>query len=256
MNNKRLIKRFLLCFALIESVSVLAAPSEFIIKLDGSEPQYLEFNGVPRLDTAVVTALSHQHTASADIDWLNSAFYDLSAQDTLFNTVSAVIADQMNLADQENQELWLALQKDVGEWRYAQRVFAPLDPDITRLDSTKNPRLKGKWLLAFHTKVNSVWVLGNIADSGKYPWQTRQSAEDYITQAGGSDFDISHVFVIQPNGLVEKHSVANWDPSFKEVAPGAIVYIPLPTKTPRLHPEYTMDDPNKMIIELLRNRIQ
>ncbi|MGO1298830.1 MAG: capsule biosynthesis GfcC family protein, partial [Vibrio sp.] len=128
-------------------------------------------------------------------------------------------------------------------------------PDTTRVDADMNPLITGKWILNLQTHTNSVLVLGNVKHMGEQPWQQRQDALTYAHSAGLLTSPLSELTVIQPDGQVETHPVAYWNRDFHEVSPGAIVYVPMPHAHAWFAVEKSNVSTNRVIVDLLRNRL-
>lgn len=237
------------------SMSVQAAPSEFLIQSNG-QSTYLNFDAIPRLDAAVLSVLQKQNIDPQRVDWLQSTLFDLSSPYRYREVVMDTLFDQLNLANGSDKARWAQFIKQLQVWRYGKRIFLPLDPDATVLDKEKNPKLKGKWLLQLSFSSDPVWVLGDVDKPGKYPWKLRQDAKEYTEDAHSQQPFSDEVYVIQSDGVVEKHSIAYWQSSYQEISPGSIIYVPFDTVKSTFHPEYTIDNPNDMVVELLRNRIR
>lgn len=232
-----------------------AAPSEFLVH-HHAQNSYVNFPNVPRLDQAVLSILHNNKIDSQNIDWLTSSLFDLSSPYEFRRRVMSMVSEQVDLSDDsEDKVRWSHLLTQLERWQYSKRIFLPVDPDITSLNKEYNPNLAGKWLLDLNENSHSVWVLGQVDKPGEYQWHHRTSARQYIKEASWQSYD-EFVYVIQPDGKVEKHSVVYWDNGFLEVAPGATIFVPMPFVQSPLHPEYTANNPNEMIVELLRNRIQ
>ncbi|WP_354004736.1 capsule biosynthesis GfcC family protein [Vibrio stylophorae] len=62
----------------------------------------------------------------------------------------------------------------------------------------------------------------------KLPFQATQSAKDYLEQASILRYmGLDEVYVIQPNGHLEIHTVAYWNENSRGIAPGAIILSPI-----------------------------
>ncbi|BCK18623.1 capsule biosynthesis GfcC family protein [Vibrio cholerae] len=215
----------------------------------------LRFSEPVRLDHAVIQTLQHYQLGMQDVDWVSSGLFDLSHAFLFKRDVLLKIVEMQSLAPESQRVHWSSLDKQLRSSDFAKRIFTPVDPDWTRIAPQDNPRLHGQWLLNLIKKPNYVSVYGAVKKPGNIKWVNRQSAKDYAQAAGLVDEQISEIVVIQPDGVVQKHSVAYWNMTFAEVAPGAIVYVPMPLHDSSFYPDTPSTDANQLVIELLRNRL-
>lgn len=256
-------KRVILCFSAMISVaasfSALASSANVDITFNHQDTISASFPHIPRLDEAVLEGLQKTQADWEKIDWLASGLYDLNSPFLLKQQVLRTLQKQKQTALQQNNPswyYWYQLTRDLKEINFEKKVFQSVDPDITRLDVSKNPRLHGHWLITLQENEKSVLVLGNIKNSGKRPWQQRKGAIYYAKASGLLDGSISEITVIQPDGHVEKHSVAYWNKNFSEIAPGATIYVPIPIERPLVHLQKdNHQNANDLVVELLRNRL-
>jgi len=216
----------------------------------------------PRVDEVMIASLTALKQTNNNIDWINTRLYDLSTPDTLPQRVMNILTDQYNLADNNHKYTLQGLIQFIKKSQFAHRVLTPLDPDVTRLHPRKNPKLKGHWLVILKQKrhQNTMTIMGDVFNPGIYQWKNNTDAWSYLrTTENHDNLNEFHptVDVIQPDGKVEKHDAKQWDDGlFYDIAPGAVIYVPFPIISSSLHPMNTMEDPNRLIIELLRNRIR
>lgn len=116
------------------------------------------------------------------------------------------------------------------------RAMYALDFDAVRVKTENNPELANDMLLVLPPRPNSVKIVGAISEtiytsrqSGflQRPWTERSNAADYLKSlVRFQAADSSYVWVIQPDGETEQHPVAYWNSEHKDIAPGAIIYVP------------------------------
>ncbi|MCE0493797.1 capsule biosynthesis GfcC D2 domain-containing protein [Vibrio salinus] len=245
---------------------IQATPTIINVQYGSFVPNYstqferqLRFKQVPRADKAVLTTLTALGLRQQNIDWLNSRIYDLSSPEQLKKRVMDILVDQYDLADNQTKYTLQGLMQFIKKSTFGHRILMPLDPDITRLNPRLNPRLKGKWriLLKSGKHTNSITIMGNVFNPGIYQWHNFKSARFYLNDTDNMDNVNTEVTVIQPDGKIETHLVKQEGIlHFQDIAPGAILYVPFSFISSSLHPLNTMEDPNQLIIELLRNRIR
>ncbi|HGF7496129.1 TPA: capsule biosynthesis GfcC family protein [Vibrio cholerae] len=215
----------------------------------------LSFSEPMRLDSAVMQTLEQAGLNTQQVEWPSAGLFDLSHAFLFKRDVLLKLADQQSSAPPPQQALWASLIAQLRQAEFAKRLFISVDPDWTRIAPQHNPRLNGSWLLTLNSKSTQVSVYGAVNQPGDVIWHNRLSAKDYAQAAGLIDEQISEIVVIQPDGIAQKHAVAYWNQDFNEVAPGAIVYVPLPLKRAFFDPTVTDADLNQLVIELLRNRL-
>ncbi|MBF4337610.1 capsule biosynthesis GfcC family protein, partial [Vibrio anguillarum] len=190
-----------------------------------------------------------------DIDWLSSALFDVSSPYQKKQQVLLAITHQESLAASAHKKRWRQLKEQLRARTFAQRIFTPLDPDITRITASQNPKLQGQWLLSLNALPTTVSVLGNVKQAGDMAWKPRTDAGHYVRSAGLAETDISQVWVIQPDGHASLHDIAYWNHDFQDIAPGATLYVPFPIETTSLYPQYSLHNVNDIVVELLRNQL-
>jgi len=223
-------------------------------RLAGNAVQ-LRFAEPVRLDHATMQALQHYQLSTLDVEWSSAGLFDLSHAFLFKREVLLKLADLQAAAPATQQALWASLDAQLRHIDVAKRVFGIIDPDWTRIAAQDNPRLNGQWLLTLKQKSTHVSVYGAVSKPGEVAWLNRRSAKDYAQAAGLFDEQISEIIVIQPDGTVQKHTVAYWNQNFAEVAPGAIIYVPLPLTHSAVYSDTASTNINQLVIELLRNRL-
>ncbi|WP_038178821.1 capsule biosynthesis GfcC family protein [Vibrio rhizosphaerae] len=260
MKSWKVIVYLTLCISTgVGSVSFAASSTDVEIHFESSPQRHLTYNHRPRLDEVVLQALNKTDADRRKIDWFTSGIYDINVELKLKQQVFGVIAKQQAIASKRYHGSWFywsQLRNSLESLHYAKRIFHTIDPDATRLSLPLNPKLTGNWLMTLKYTPKDVLVLGGVTKPGKQTWQPRLDAGSYAQTAGLFDNTISKVTVIQPDGKVEQHQTGYWNYSFSEIAPGAIVYVPLPVEElPVIYPNDRLQNPNDLVVELLRNRL-
>ncbi|MDX1303645.1 capsule biosynthesis GfcC family protein [Photobacterium sp.] len=205
---------------------------------------------------ANIKTLSDQVTLSTPqpVFWSGAALFDLQHFES-FNQQRQTVLNQLEqLAEEWNDDAEqfhtvTNLISDISGLKLSNRIFIPLDLDLIRINTSHNPLLDGDYQLILPIRPKHVWVLGTVKRQQNVPWQQRADANYYLNQITVSEnTDNSVVWVIQPDGVTEIHSIAYWNKKHKDIAPGATVFVgfnSLPSKFSSL---------NQDIVELLRNR--
>lgn len=245
---------FLLCFI----ATVSHASSSIVTQVEVGYPNKpsitLNYEQVPRVDSVSQQALDYYQLNTLEVDWYHSSLFELGSDFYLVNAVKAAIQDQLKSSDSQ-AVYWETLLNYLDAWEFAPRLFSSVDPDVVRISPMKNPRLRGKYYLHLQPVSEQVWLLGHVVNSRSVEWIIRRSAQDYLQGNNLASMSVSDVWVIQPDGKVEKHPIAYWNAKYQPVAPGAIIYVPIPEQPVQGEIGSLHGNLNDTIIELLRNRM-
>ena len=124
------------------------------------------------------------------------------------------------------------------------RVRQTITPRSLEMDLSSNRPLSDGDRLYYPTRPNTVNVLGAVEQPCSVPHQPLQQPLDYARHCpalpAASKDDL---FVIQPDGTVEKLGIALWNRSpASALAPGAIIFVPLNPRALRdVNPEFNED---------------
>ncbi|OOE58994.1 hypothetical protein BZG18_13810 [Salinivibrio kushneri] len=226
------------------------APLQHQMTIEG---ETIDYDAPPRLSDAVMDGLRLTEKNIVDIYWPGAGLYDITLPSRLSPTAMAAAENQITIQTGKPQQRWRRLVRTLKTFTVERRAKVSLDPDLTRIDISKNPRLDGQWRLVFPQRPDHVWVLGNVAAPGQYSWQVRQGASDYLGQAKANTLGKSYAWVVQPDGAIEKHAIAYWNASHQDIAPGAVIYLPLPVKGLTSYPDTI--DANQLVLDYLSNRL-
>ncbi len=205
-----------------------------------------------RLDQLIQQGMNQFKLSDDQIDWDNSRLFDLSNPFDLPNQIVQRLEEKAAASQGDKQQRIRQLMKFIQQSHFARRIFQPIDWDLIRLNVKLNPLLNGQWQLVLAKQpANAIWIVGNIDQPGRYPWHNRNSARDYLTDSDNLNWLGDDAVVIQPSGDVEQHSLLKWNRDLKEIAPGAIIYLPFSFNT---LPVFHQDNLNQQIISLLRQR--
>jgi hypothetical protein len=131
------------------------------------------------------------------------------------------------LADTAGQlRNWIAALPVTG------RAPALLDPRAVEADAAANRPLQSGDRLFYPLRPTTIRVVGAVRQPCTLPLRPMQDARLYLSvcpYAGRADHD--WIYVIQPDGRVFRQGVALWNRSAPlSLAPGATIYVPLPTR--------------------------
>jgi hypothetical protein len=256
---RKLVTYYTFFFSITFSLAISSSPTKVDFKFNRQSLISIDFAHFPRLDKVVQQGLRRTGAEWEKVDWLASGLYDVNHQFTSKNQVISALAAHQELAERRSHNswyYWYQLSEDLKTMNFAKKIFQSIDPDTTRLKRRSNPKLVGHWFISLKKNTKSILVLGNIRNSGQQPWQARQSAKYYAKMAKLVDPTVSKITVIQPDGRVEHHPSGYWNQTFSEIAPGAIVYVPIPAeKFPPFLNKVQRKNPNDLVVELLRNKL-
>ncbi|WP_311568605.1 capsule biosynthesis GfcC family protein [Photobacterium arenosum] len=255
---------------------VETAPTFVRVQLDNSEKELqLRYPQTVRLDRVQQDALANIYQLSTKSDNTAQALYwqalywsgsflwkadhqakqAIALQQQTVDRQIRALADHWRYRRPAASETLNRLAQSLASPMPGERIFLPLDSDRVRIVPDNNPALNGPFVLRFATRPNTVKVTGalklpagNTADISLL-WQERQDAAGYLKQIQAlSVANRDNVWVIQPDGKAEQHSIAYWNRQHKDIAPGAILYLAftdLPASAKSL---------NSQIIHLLSQR--
>ncbi|MCG2835695.1 capsule biosynthesis GfcC family protein [Photobacterium sp. WH77] len=251
---------------------VETTPTFVRVQLDnGDKELQLRYPDTVRLDRVQQDALSNVYQLSTKSDntaqalyWTGSFLWKadhrakqaLALQQQNVDRQIRALADHWRYHRPAASETLIQLAQSLASPMPGERIFLPLDSDRVRIVPDNNPALNGPFVLRFATRPNTVKVTGalklpagsNTADLS-LPWQERQDAAGYLKQIQTlSVANRDYIWVIQPDGKAEQHSIAYWNRQHKDIAPGAILYLAftdLPASAKSL---------NSQIIHLLSQR--
>ena len=127
------------------------------------------------------------------------------------------------------------------------RHFISLDYDLVRIQSQLDPLLKGHFILQTPERSNQIRIVGGKDINQHVEQIAHRAINDYLKLIHLPDTsNTSTVYIIQPDGIVNKASNGNWNNAATFFAPGATLFIgfeALPTQFTSL---------NQKIADLLR----
>ncbi|MBD8514410.1 capsule biosynthesis GfcC family protein [Photobacterium sp. CAU 1568] len=255
---------------------VETAPTFVRVQLDNSEKELqLRYPQTVRLDRVQQDALANIYQLSTKSDNTAQALYwqslywsgsflwkadhpakqAIALQQQSVDRQIRALADHWRYRHPAASETLIQLAQSLASPIPGERIFLPLDSDRVRIVPDNNPALNGPFVLRFATRPNTVKVTGalklpagNTAEIS-LPWQERQDAAGYLKQIQAlAVANRDYVWVIQPDGKAEQHSIAYWNRQHKDIAPGAILYLAF-TDLPA-----SAKSSNSQIIHLLSQR--
>ncbi|MDD1782464.1 capsule biosynthesis GfcC family protein [Enterovibrio sp. ZSDZ35] len=233
-------------------ITAIDSPSEFKIRFDGvPRASQIASQGTQLVRSQTDNTLAHGTDA---IYWLGAGLFDNDTgnAEQLLSSVNKMLSHvtQIWQNDDEKLEAVKQLQDFIHASLFKTRIPVTLDEDFYLAGSRINPLVDGNLTLLLPKRSDSVQVIGAVLHPQTVPFSVTHSADDYLSVATPlHSFGNSTAFVVQPNGEIEEHPIAYWNAQPKNIAPGAIVYMPfqrLPSALSSL---------NTDIVQLLQHRV-
>ncbi|WP_407330975.1 capsule biosynthesis GfcC family protein [Enterovibrio sp. 27052020O] len=233
----------LLALSLLAFVPNALAQTTTVTVMTGSQAQQaysVTFDGRPRVSQVidqgrVLVAQKSQNMLAHTTDviyWQGAGLFEHSVSgenDALLADVTtklAALAERWQ-DDEEKLSAVNSLSEFLASSTFQTRITVELDHDFYLAGSKVNPLVEGELTLLLPPRPNHVWVVGAVATSTDAVFSPSHVADDYLDIANTLNiFGISDVSVIQPGGKLETHQVAYWNGIPKNIAPGAVVYVP------------------------------
>jgi len=160
-----------------------------------------------------------------------------------------------SLAAQESGEDAAAIrqvQQQMAAIGVTDRQFVDLDPDILRVKTAANKPLAGEYTLWAGKMPDHITLYGLVSGAGKKPFTPGKSVAEYLDETALlSGAERSVVWVIYPNGRVQKAPVAYWNQRHVEPVPGSAILVGF---SERLFSS-AYDDLNAQLVDSLTHRI-
>ncbi|OEE61118.1 polysaccharide synthesis [Enterovibrio norvegicus FF-454] len=235
-----------------------------VVTNDSAEKTYsVVFDGRPRVSQVVEQGLTlvtqerpNKLAHAADvIYWQGAGLFDSSASNDSDVLLADITTKLTTLAerwqdDEDKLSAVNALSEFLASSIFQTRIAVELDQDFYLAGSNVNPLVKGELTLLLPPRPNHVWVIGAVEKANDTDFSPRHIAGDYLKLAETlNTFGINDVSVIQPGGALETHHVAYWNEIPKNIAPGAVIFVPfqgLPSALASL---------NRDIARLLQHRV-
>lgn len=193
-----------------------------------------------------------------DWHWPASAVYKLGIPQELGSEaeIKAKLVDFSKRLSARNPSSTRTIQRiinDIMQWQIADRLDIALDYDRTRLLKHKNPLLTpGNYLFRLREHPKTITTIGTLQNTGTLTYRPNMKAADVVDDAGQTNItNPDFVYVIAPNGEIEKRGIAYWNIDLTPIAPGSLVVA--------LVRESILGDDerqfNEFLVELARNRV-
>tara|TARA_Y100000758_G_scaffold279824_1_gene226465 strand:- start:235 stop:786 length:552 start_codon:yes stop_codon:yes gene_type:complete len=144
----------------------------------------------------------------------------------LFDLQTALARTAM-LSKDNATSLLQRLQAQVESYAVTGRVPAAMNPLKQRL-ADENLLLEAGDHVLYVARSEQVRVTGAVVNDCTLPFSTGGVPITYVTQCPRhAAADVDYVYLIQPDGHIERLGAASWNEERAWVANGAIIYVPL-----------------------------
>ncbi len=210
------------------------------------------FSELPRIDEVLAhQALEHNWY------WPSTALFELGDLD-LESRRKVILAklDKLktnHLAEQQIFDAISNLQSQINQWQLAKRIILPINYDLARISPENNPRFEaGNYLLKLQLRSESITAFGLVKMPTTIEHKGGSSFNYYVTDMKIlSVANNSELYIIQPDGKVNKAGYAYFNQSSPDIMPGSRIFVPF--KSELFSTE--LDAINQEIVELAINWI-
>jgi protein involved in polysaccharide export with SLBB domain len=234
-----------LALGVAASVSLHAAPA-ITVEVIGSvrNPGMLTLPATSRLSDAALAGAPDDRSYMLGAALLKRS--ELVAQTRLKTGLLFDLAaiESRQSSDPEGAAAATRIAREVSAMPVTGRIRQGLAPRVLEMDFSANRPLADGDRLYYPTRPSTVTVVGTVEHPCSIPHHPFQRPFDYVRQcpallAASKD----DVFVIQPDGEVQKIGVALWNRSGEStLAPGALIFVPLNARTTRdVNPDFNED---------------
>lgn len=121
-----------------------------------------------------------------------------------------------------------AMATTLEEISPAGRVVVEADPTVLQVRPDKDSPILPGDRLHIPVRPTDVAVRGRVLNPSRLPFESGQTAEVYIEQAGGFDrgADRARIFLVYPDGQAELLNIAAWNYEPTRVPPGSTLVVP------------------------------
>ncbi len=221
------------------AAATLPALAQVQVRVEGAvdHPGVLNLKDSARLSDAALAAQVQPEAYMLGAAWLRP-----SLQSKQQRLKAGVLFDLDSLHLQSLQRGNAALAEEVGRLRnriaalpVTGRMPALLDPRPVEANATANLPLQSGDRLFYPVRPATIRIVGAVQQPCTLPLQPMQDARIYLAACPYSRrADHDWIYVIEPDGRVFHRGVALWNRSQPlSLAPGAVIYVPLPARTAR-----------------------
>lgn len=225
----------------------MATHANVLININGSNYSY---NENPRLEQvlAPIALQSNWYWPSAQLFDLDDANIELK-RDELIQLIKQDAAANVEFAND-----YQILIEQIQTWTLADRVNIDIDFDLARFSIEHNPKFEnGRYLLTVSTRPERVYIFGAVKEAGYRDFSENTCVTNVLAKIERLDSaDTNSLYLISPNGNVEKAPIAYWNRACVVPMPGSLIYVPIQESSWSAD----MAQMNKMVTSLALNKVQ
>jgi protein involved in polysaccharide export with SLBB domain len=108
------------------------------------------------------------------------------------------------------------------------RISVVGDPSLLASQPNLDPLLEAGDVVYIPQRPSTITVLGQVMQSGSFPYVAGMSAEDYIAKAGGASqlADTGEIYVVLPDGTARKMEKSWFHFNDTRLVPGSTIVVP------------------------------
>ncbi|GAA0856128.1 capsule biosynthesis GfcC family protein [Aliiglaciecola litoralis] len=230
------------------NIMVLSMSSNAAVEVTLNETDY-SFGVNPRLSDVLAPVAFEE-----DWYWPASRLFKRSsnASEAMRSQVIALLAEN-GISESKYKATYQSIINQIKNWQLADRITITIDYELARISAKHNPRVEsGQYQLILSKRPSTLHVFGAVETPVEIIYQNNTCIEDVVSQMKLAEHaDPSFVYLISPQGKVQKTPVAYWNKTCVLAMPGSMVYVPLQESA--FFP--SNNDVNQKVAELAVNRI-
>lgn len=131
--------------------------------------------------------------------------------------------------NKKHQSIYGSIVKQLENWEVADRVVIEIDYELSRISPKNNPLMEnGVYQMLLSKRPTNIQVFGALNNELKLPYNDNTCVKDIISKIALSDYaDKSYVYLISPQGQIEKSPIAYWNNKCIIPMPGSALFVPL-----------------------------
>lgn len=241
-------KRVYLILSLLVTL-ITAYPSYAAVKVKLNGTPYL-FDTAPRLSDVLAPVAFQKQWYWPATKLFKQSSVDVDKQRS---RLLGLLATQGRENDQ-HKSTFQSIINQLKSWKLADRIMMQVDFEWARYSLPNNPRFTpGAFHLLLSERPTHLYVFGAVQTPKRIDYQNNTCIEHIVENIESAPFaDRSYVYLISPQGKVQKAPVAYWNRQCVIPMPGSMLYVPLQEHTLFS----TISDINKDIATLAANRIE
>lgn len=127
------------------------------------------------------------------------------------------------------QSIYNAIAKQLETWKIADRIRIEIDFELARVSPKNNPLIEnGLYRILLSKRPTNIHVFGALNNELNLPYNNNTCIEEIMSKITLSEYaDKSFVYLVSPQGRINKSPIAYWNNKCTILMPGSLVYVPL-----------------------------